>query len=59
MTQMLNSGAGSTDNDSLDSKPGYKPYNDDIDTKKPRISSAGSEVSNISVRNKKSCGICS
>ena len=43
MTQMLNSGAGSTD--SVDRKPGYKPYNDDSDFKKARISSASSDVS--------------
>ena len=47
MTQMLNSGAGSTDNDSVDRKPGYKPYNDDSDLKKARISSASSDVSSI------------
>ena len=43
MTQMMNSGTGSTD--SMDKKPGYKPYNDDADIKKARISSASSDVS--------------
>ena len=54
MTQMFNSGTGYTDNDSVDRKPGHKPYNDDIDTKKRRISTASSEVSMcISERNKR------
>ena len=43
MTQMLNSGPGSTDNDSVDRKPRYKPYDEDVDVKK-RASSASSEV---------------